>query len=428
MGRTNSRLKQIDKSDSNSIVILLAFTYLISYVTSLNYNTIIIEIIEAVRLSKASASLPLMGTAIAYGAGQLISGYAGDKIQPKWIIGLGLIVTVLMNALIPFCASILQMTIVWSINGLAQAFMWPPMVKLMSELFDTDNYNKACIVVTSSGHLGHVLIYLIAPILINIGGWKTVFYSSAAAGAVMLGIWLIQCPIISLNIRKEENGETKKTSFPWSIMLVSILFAIILQGMLRDGVSAWTPSLISETFNLGNNISILTGVILPIFAIISINVVSQIRQRFVKNELKLTSLLFGICALMSVTLTIFRESSPILTVILLGLLVSCMNGTNLLLISFVPKHYAKFGIVSFVSGVLNSCTYLGAALSTYAIAVVSDSFGWTTTVLLWGVIAICGGLLCVLNIKRWGAFTGLVHLKNQRQPEYIKEDEQWKSL
>ena len=39
----------------------------------------------------------------------------------------------------------------------------------------------------------------------------------------------------------------------------------------------------------------------------------------------------------------------------------------------MPKHYAKFGIVSFVSGVLNSCTYLGAALSTYAIAVVSDS-------------------------------------------------------
>lgn len=398
-------LKKIDKSNSNAIVILLALTYFVSYVTRLNYNTIIIEIIDAVRMSKASASLPLMGMAVSYGGGQLISGYAGDKIQPKWIIGLGLLVTVLMNAIIPSCTSILQMTIVWSINGLAQAFMWPPIVKLISELFDHDNYNKACIIVTSSGHLGHILIYIIAPVLIGIGGWKTVFYTSAATGAVMLAIWSAKCPLIGLNIETEEGGNVKKASFPWSVMLISILFAIILQGMLRDGVSAWTPSLISETFGLGNNISILTGVILPIFAIISINIVSQIRQRFVKNELKLASILFIICAFMAAALAVFREVNPVLTVILLGLLVSSMNGTNLLLISFVPRHYARFGIVSLVAGVLNSCVYLGAAISTYATAVVSDGLGWTITVLLWGVIAICGGLLCILNINKWETFT-----------------------
>jgi OPA family glycerol-3-phosphate transporter-like MFS transporter len=283
--------------------------------------------------------------------------------------------------------------------------MWPPIVKLMSELFDNEGYNKACIAVTSSGHLGHVLIYLIAPILINIGGWKIVFYTSAIVGVVMLGIWMVKCPLISLSIKEEESIEMKKSSFPWSVMLIAILITIILQGMLRDGVAAWTPSLISETFGLGNNISILTGVILPIFAIISIRVVSEISRRFVKNELKLASILFGICALMTLTLTVFREANPILTVILLGLLVSCMNGTNLILISFVPRHYAKFGIVSLVSGVLNSCTYIGAALSTYGIAIISDGFGWTMTILLWGVIAICGGLLCFLSIKQWKAFT-----------------------
>lgn len=398
-------MKRIDKNDSNTIVILLSFTYFVSYITRLNYNTIIIEIIEAAKFSKASASLPLMGMAIAYGLGQLISGYAGDKMQPKQIISTGLAITVFMNILIPFCSSAIQMTIIWSINGLAQAFMWPPIVKLMSELFDNEGYNKACIAVTSSGHLGHVLIYLIAPILINIGGWKIVFYTSAIVGVVMLGIWMVKCPLISLSIKKEESIEMKKSSFPWSVMLIAILITIILQGMLRDGVAAWTPSLISETFGLGNNISILTGVILPIFAIISIRVVSEISRRFVKNELKLASILFGICALMTLTLTVFREANPILTVILLGLLVSCMNGTNLILISFVPRHYAKFGIVSLVSGVLNSCTYIGAALSTYGIAIISDGFGWTMTILLWGVIAICGGLLCFLSIKQWKAFT-----------------------
>ncbi|MDD4681089.1 MAG: MFS transporter [Clostridia bacterium] len=399
-------MKQTEKKTFYGIVFLLASVYFVSYITRLNYNTIIIEIIDVLNLSKAAASLPLTGMAISYGAGQLISGYAGDKIQPKRIVGIGLAVTILMNILIPFSRSSLQMTVIWSINGMAQAFIWPPIVKLMNELFDNESYNKACVAVTSSGHLGHILVYIAAPVLINLGGWKTVFYSSAVAGIIMLGVWLLKCPMISMDVKNKESKDVKTTSFPWSFMLIAILIAIVLQGMLRDGITAWMPSLVSETFGLGNNISILTGVILPVFAIISISVVSGIKRRFVENELKLTTILFGIAAILAATLAVFREINPILTIILVGLLVSCMNGTNLLLIGFVPRNYAKLGIVSLVSGVLNSCTYLGAAISTYGIAVVSDRFGWTATIFLWSATALCGSILCYLNIKKWETFTG----------------------
>ena len=48
-----------------------------------------------------------------------------------------------------------------------------------------------------------------------------------------------------------------------------IMIAIVLQGMLRDGVTTWMPSLIGETYNLGSSIAILTSVVLPIFSILS---------------------------------------------------------------------------------------------------------------------------------------------------------------
>ena len=202
--------------------------------------------------------------------------------------------------------------------------------------------------------------------------------------------------------RKGGRGDAfKKGSFPWSGMLIAILVAIILMGSLRDGVTAWMPSLIAETFHFGNNISILTGVILPVFAIVSITIVSEIRRRWVRNELKLAAILFAICTLSAAMIGVFGKTSPIFTVILLGLLVSCMNGVNLLLISFVPRYYSKTGLVSFISGVLNSCTYIGAALSTYTIAVVSESFGWTVTIFLWSVIALFGGLLCAFQVQQW---------------------------
>ncbi len=39
--------------------------------------------------------------------------------------------------------------------------------------------------------------------------------------------------------------------------------------------------------------------------------------------------------------------------------------------------------VGLISGLLNSCTYIGSALSTYVIAVITDHFGWSATLLIW---------------------------------------------
>ena len=144
---------------------------------------------------------------------------------------------------------------------------------------------------------------------------------------------------------------------------------------------------------------------LPIFAIISILVIAEIRRRFVKNELRLAAILFGVCTACAVLMIFVREFNPIITVLVIGLMVSSMNGVNLMLISYVPKHYEKTGVVSLVSGVINACTYLGASISIYAIAVVSGSFGWTPTIIIWAATAFGGGLLCLLQIRPWEKFT-----------------------
>ncbi len=394
------------KSGTKALVLLLTITYFVSYLTRYSYKVILDAVINA-GFDKDMASLPLIGLSMTYGAGQILSGFTGDRIQPKYLVGAGLIATTAMNALIPLCTTATQMTVIWCINGLAQAFMWPPLVKLMSELFDYEGYSKATIAVTSGGYVGEVLMYIIAPVIISFGSYKGVFVVSAASGIIMLVFWMMFCPKIKLCFGKaaRAEGNTEKKRFPWSVMLVCILTAIILMGTLRDGISSWMPNLVSETFGLGSEISILTGVVFPIFAIVSILVVSEIRRRFVRNELKLSAILFGICTACAATVVFAREFNPVLTVLLIGLMVSCMNGVNLMLISYVPKHYEKTGVVSLVSGVINACTYLGAAISIYAIAIVSGNFGWTPTIIVWTATALGGGILCLLQIRPWEKFT-----------------------
>ena len=81
-----------------------------------------------------------------------------------------------------------------------------------------------------------------------------------------------------------------------------------------------------------------------------------------------------------------------------------MHGVNLILVCMIPHSFARFGKVSFISGLINSSTYIGAAISTYGIAVFTEEFGWNKTIVLWSVVAFVGAVICVSLGKKWTKF------------------------
>ena len=186
--------------------------------------------------------------------------------------------------------------------------------------------------------------------------------------------------------------------------MVFILIGIILQGMLRDGLATWMPSLISDTFGISNAVSILTAVLLPIFAIIGIKIASAIQVKL-ENELLSAALLYGVGFVLTLAMLPLLSASLVASVIVMSLITAVMHGVNLLLISRVPLHYAKYGKISTVSGVLNAFTYIGSAASTYGFAVFSEKYGWYFTVGSWAVISFIGTVVCVLNVRKWKKFT-----------------------
>jgi len=76
-----------------------------------------------------------------------------------------------------------------------------------------------------------------------------------------------------------------------------------------------------------------------------------------------------------------------------------MHGVNMMLISMVPSFFNKSGNVSTVSGIINCCTYIGSAISTYGIAFMAERWGWTFTLGTWIATALFGGLICILYAK-----------------------------
>jgi len=379
---------------------LFMFLYMVSYITRINYGAIISEMVRDTGFSKPLLSMALTGSFITYGAGQVISGICGDRISPKKLIVCAFFVTSAMNILIPLCQNPWQMLAVWSVNGFAQAFMWPPLIKIMLTKFNDEEYSKASVIVSWGSSLGTILIYLVSPLLIQVAGWRSVFFIAAIFGIAMAFIWQKACPEVKTEA-KQVSADNQKKAKVFTPVLMVVMLAIVLQGMLRDGVTTWMPSYISETYNLGSSISILTGVIMPLFSVLSFQLASRLYMYKLKNPMTCAAAIFGAGTLSAALLYLITGKNAALSVLFSAMITGCMHGINLILICYIPAFYKKYGSISTISGILNSCTYVGSAISTYGIALLSESLGWSFTILSWIVIAALGTLACAVCIKPW---------------------------
>lgn len=387
-------------------MLLFAVAYMVSYLTRIQYGAIITEMEADTGLSKSLLSMALTGSFITYGAGQLVSGFLGDRISPKKLLAVGLGFTTLMNLALPLWQNPWYMLVIWCINGFAQSFMWPPLVGLMARLFTSEEYKTASVVVSAGSSVGTILIYLTAPLLISLWGWRAVFVATAIAGLLFLVVWVRLCP------GNERTGEDVGEVCPKSAgksssagvlcpLILCIMTAIVLQGMLRDGVTTWMPSFIAESYGMSNVLSIFTSAILPVFSVLCFWLAKKLYTTVFENPMVCAGVLFGSGAVAALILVLLRNVGVFPSAASMAVLTGCMHGVNLMLISMVPPYFKSTGNVSSVSGLLNSCTYVGSAISTYGIALLSERFGWGVTSMVWLAIALAGTGLCFAAVPGW---------------------------
>ncbi len=392
---------------------LCAAVYFTSYITRINYGAVIEGILSAEgnSITKEGAGLVSTAAFFTYGVGQIISGIVGDKVKPRLLIVIGMSVTALCNIAMPLMKEAAPMMVLWGVNGLSQAMFWPPMVRMMADNLSENDYNRACIWVSVAASAATIVIYLLAAFCTAFFSWHTLFYICSLAAVVMALIWQIFAPREDIAVSHgsdredaaEKGADKPRVGTAIVLMMIPIAFAIVLQGILRDGITTWLPTLVSETFGLPSELSILSGIILPVFSMISYNVSSCIEKK-IGNEL-ITSMIFFVTASISAAvLALTLNVNAIIAIFLMAVMTGCMHGINLMLISRVPRYFDRYGKISTISGIVNAFTYVGSALSTYLFAAISESASWSFAVLSWVIIAGIGAAVCAIVITNWRKF------------------------
>lgn len=400
-----------DKKEVNTLILLCTLAYFVSYVSRINLGACLVEVVSSGFAAETTAALALTVCSVTYGIGQVISGYLGDRCKPQNLMAVGFLITACTNLGVGLLQKDVWLVPLWGINGFAQALMWPPMVAILASRLSAADYQTACVRVSWGSSFGSIAVYLLSPVLISVLDIRWVFFASAAAAFGMLAVWELsfrshfaEAAVAESKTGREPSPTSTRFDRPILLLIGAVILCIILQGFLRDGVTNWTPSYISDIFQVSSSAAILSGVVLPLFSIFCFQLASVIQRRLLRNELVCAAAFFGAGCLAAVMLALVDGASMILSLAGLAVLVGSMHGVNLMLIGLLPKYFEKYGRVSLVSGILNAGTYVGSALSAYGTAVYTAAFGWQNTIFLWSLVALAGAALCLCLRQRWQRF------------------------
>ena len=402
-----------------AIVALCALVYFTSYFSRKSFAAALFGILEANAITETTAGLVETAMFICYGAGQLISGFLGDRIRPAILLGAGLGTTALCNMILPFVPDGTWIIPVWALNGLAQAMLWPPIVRILSDNLSHEQYVTANLVVTSAAHAATILLYLYVPLCIRLFSWHTAFFTAAAlAGVVMLVFLILISRILPdkpspSRLSKDEQGTAAPTQKIGAVLMrsgiIPIFGCIIMCGILRDGIETWLPTLYGQAFERDASESILVSVALPVFSVLAVTVVTVFhRHKFFNNEIRGAAVLFlfaaALCIPLSILISAEATVARFICLLLAALVCASMHGINFLLISCLPGRFARFGRASTVGGLVNAFVYIGAAAATYGFALISKHAGWSATTLSWMGVGAAGVLLAILAYRKYSAF------------------------
>ena len=197
--------------------------------------------------------------------------------------------------------------------------------------------------------------------------------------------------------------KTEKKPGVRSIISAGLIFAaagILFNGILKDGLDLWIPTVLRDRFISDASAVSLICTILPILNIFGAYAAKFVKDRFKLGELSVCGVMFMFSTIALGIVTAFIYLSPTgiwaaaVVTVLLALSSASMLGANTILLTFIPLHYGKLGRASMVTGMLNCFSYTAAAASSMAAGGISDNFGWEAAFVFFVLSSAIGAALC----------------------------------
>ncbi len=329
----------------------------------------------------------------AYAAGQLINGIIGDKLNAKYMIGLGLVLAGISNLLFPKALEISYAAAiaVYGMSGFFLSMIYAPMTKLVSENVDSLYVPRCSLGYTFASYISSPAVGVVAAAV----SWRFSFITSSILLFVMGCICFLFFTLFEKrgiinhnNYKSESNTPSSGVRALFQNGIVRFTFIAILTGIIRTSVVFWMPTYINQYLGFSEEQSALIFTICTLVISSSAFISVFAYERLKKSITATLILMFAVSTVSFLLLYIIK--STYINIILLTLAVTSSNGAATMLWSVYCPSLKNTGMVSSATGFLDCVSYIAAAVSSTLFANAVTKIGWRNLILVWFLLMIAG--------------------------------------
>lgn len=343
-----------------------------------------LPMLEEAVLTPSSAGWVHTAYFAAYALGNIVNGFAADRADPRRMVCVGLLASAAANLVMICELPPSAQAVFWGVNGWAQAMIWAPLLRVFSVMLEANDKINACVNIVSSQVIGNFASYLLSAGLLKFLSWHWLF---AVPAAILSTCALFWHRIFGGLLKKAGQREVSavERSRNASINLRSVLIGTglsvvvipaVVHGTLKDGLTAWIPTYLGESFSLSASAALFLTAVVPLMNLSGAYMAKAVHRMTGENTLVSCVLLMAAGAAMLALLVAAQNHGALLSAVLLSGVTAMMMAVNTLLVAIFPLRFEKQGCVSLVSGLINALGYLGAAVSMAGAGYVIEHFGW----------------------------------------------------
>lgn len=372
-------------------------TYLASYVTRNILSVSTPEMIKEAFFTKEYTGLLSSICFIFYAAGQLINGFIGDRVHPKYMIIMGLGISSVSTFVIPiFDNRILHFT-AFALIGFGLSMLRGPLMKVISENTAATHARMICTLFSMAGFAGP----LIASILSIFFKWRAVF---TATGVISVIITVLAVAAITT---LEKRGEIKFVP-KYDKGIVGILNVFKLEDFIfymlissigeiaGSSITFWIPTYTTEHLGFSNDAASTIYSVVSFSTLFTPFITLLIYEKLIRNGIKLALVMYVISAVFFIAVRF--TAAPVLNVSMLIIAkVAAAAASSIVWSAYIPG-LARSGKVSSANGVIDAAGYAMASLANVLFSTFVGRLGWGGIVNMWYIIMLIGAAVSFIKL------------------------------
>lgn len=372
-------------------------TYLASYVTRNILSVSTPEMIKEAFFTKEYTGLLSSICFIFYAAGQLINGFIGDRVHPKYMIIMGLGISSVSTFVIPIFDNRILHFMAFALIGFGLSMLRGPLMKVISENTAATHARMICTLFSMAGFAGP----LIASILSIFFKWRAVF---TATGVISVIITVLAvAAITTLEKRGEIKFVPKYDKGIAGILnvfkLEDFIFYMLISSIgeiAGSSITFWIPTYTTEHLGFSNDAASTIYSVVSFSTLFTPFITLLIYEKLIRNGIKLALVMYVISAVFFIAVRFI--AAPVLNVSMLIIAkVAAAAASSIVWSAYIPG-LARSGKVSSANGVIDAAGYAMASLANVLFSTFVGRLGWGGIVNMWYIIMLIGAAVSFIKL------------------------------